>query len=198
MTKANNLFIQTGFGLMLILSMQLNANADIAKTGTYKIDPNHSTIHFKVNHLGYSEMTGRFNTFEGTLTLNKNKSSLNVSIQSNSIDTNHEKRDDHLRSPDFFNVKQFPTIQFSSTKITVNSKGEPISIKGKLSLHGKTNNATFTLTPIGAGKDPWGGYRAGYNATTIIKRSDYGMNFMVGGGIGDEVEITLNIETIKQ
>lgn len=198
MTYINKKIFQTGLGLIVLLSMQFNANAEVAQTGNYKIDPSHSTILFKANHLGFSDLTGRFNTFEGSFTLNKSKSNMNVSIQSNSIDTNHEKRDNHLRSPDFFNVKQFPSIQFKSKKVTVNKQGEPVTIKGELFLHGKSNVVTFAVSPVGAGKDPWGGYRAGYNATATIKRSDYGMNFMVGGGISDDIEIILNIETMKQ
>jgi len=180
-----------------ISAMATSVSAEVVKSGAYKIDSVHSTIQFTVNHLGTSNFTGRFNTVAGDLNFDSSgQSSTTVVIQTNSIDTNHEKRDAHLRSPDFFNAKQYPTIKFVSNKVNYNAKGEPISISGKLSMHGKTNNVTLAVTAIGAGKDPWGGYRAGFDASGIIKRSDYGMNFMPGG-IGDEIKISLNIEATK-
>lgn len=171
--------------------------AETAVHGKYTIDPAHTNILFDVNHLGVSTLTGRFDKFEGKINLEpKGASTIDVTIDTNSVDTNHEKRNNHLRSPDFFNVKQFPKMRFISKKVTFNSKNEPTKASGRLSLHGKTNPVTLNITPIGAGKDPWGGYRAGYKATTTIKRSDYGMDFMKGG-IGDDIRITLNIEAIK-
>jgi polyisoprenoid-binding protein YceI len=172
--------------------------AENAKPGKYTIDPAHTSILFDVNHLGVSTLTGRFNTFEGEIDLNpKGKSTLNVTIETKSVDTNHEKRDVHLRSPDFFNVKQFPKMRFVSNKVTFNAKGEPTSVVGKLSLHGKTNPVTLDITSVGAAKDPWGGYRAGYKGTATIQRSKYGMDFMKGG-VGDDIHLTLNIEAIKK
>ena len=174
------------------------ASAEVAAAGSYKIDPDHTTVLFTVSHLGTSNLVGRFNTVAGDMMFNpKGNSKVEVTIQTNSVDTNHEKRDVHLRGPDFFNVKQYPTMKFVSDKVSYNGKGEPVSISGKLSLHGKTKSVTLDVKPIGAGKDPWGGYRAGYDATTSVKRSDFGMNFMPGG-IGDDISIKLNIEAIKQ
>lgn len=184
-------------GVAMALTVN-TAAAEVAAAGNYKIDPGHTNVQFSVSHLGTSNLVGRFNTVAGDIILKPNgDSKVEVTIQTSSVDTNHEKRDVHLRGPDFFNVKQFPVMSFVSNKVSYNSKGEPTSVAGKLSLHGKTQTVTLTVKPVGAGKDPWGGYRAGYDATTTIKRSAFGMNYMPGG-IGDDINITLNIEAIKQ
>ena len=192
--------VKTTFGAVAV-AMALSANsvsAEVAAGGSYKIDPAHTNVQFSVSHLGTSNLVGRFNTVAGDISLKPNgNSKVEVTIQTKSVDTNHEKRDVHLRGPDFFNVKQYPVMKFVSDKVSYNSKGEPTSVVGKLSLHGKTQKVTLTVKPVGAGKDPWGGYRAGYDATTTIKRSAFGMNYMPGG-IGDDINITLNIEAIKQ
>ncbi|NOX76591.1 MAG: hypothetical protein GXP17_08285 [Gammaproteobacteria bacterium] len=175
-----------------------SARAEIAAPGEYTIDAAHSTLTFRVSHLGISDLLGRFNAFEGNFTLNpKGASKVELTIKTASVDTNHKKRNEHLRSPDFFNAKQYPVIRYSADQVRFNSKGEPTSISGDLTLHGKTRPVILTVQSVGAGKDPWGGYRAGYNASTVIKRSNFGMNFMLGG-IGDEVTLNLYIEAIKQ
>ncbi len=120
-----------------------------------------------------------------------------MTIQTASVDTNHPKRDEHLRSPDFFNSKQFPVMRFVSRKLAYNTAGEPVRVEGDLELHGVTKPVTLAVTPVGAGNDPWGGYRAGYSVAATLKRSDFGMSFMPGG-IGDDIAITLQIEAIKQ
>ena len=180
------------------VSFGQNAIAEKAADGNYTIDPAHTSVIFSVSHLGISELVGRFNTLEGSMKLIAGgDSSVKVTIDTASIDTNHRKRDDHLRSPDFFNARQYPEITFVANKVSYTANGEPETMTGTLSLHGKKNPLTLTVTSIGAGKDPWGGYRIGYKASTTIKRSDYGMTYMTGG-IGDEINITLNIEAIKQ
>jgi polyisoprenoid-binding protein YceI len=174
------------------------AHAESATPGKYKIDPAHSTVEFSVSHLGISHLVGRFDTFEGDLNLTPNgKSDVSVTIQTASVDSNHQKRDEHLRSPDFFNSKQFPVMRFVSRKVSYNAAGEPVRVDGDLELHGVTKPVTLAVKPVGAGKDPWGGYRSGYTATSTLKRSDFGMNFMPGG-IGDDIALTLQIEAIKQ
>ena len=187
-------------GTSLLLSTLLATSSAWAETpspGNYKIDPAHTSVMFTVSHLGISQLVGRFNTVEGNIALDpKGKSSVEVVIATDSVDTNHTKRDDHLRSPDFFNARQFPEMKFVSSKLHFGADGLE-KIDGSLSLHGKTQPVTLAVDPVGAGKDPWGGYRAGYTATTTIKRSDYGMNFMPGG-IGDDIKVSLNIEGIKQ
>lgn len=194
-----NIHAITAAATLAILSACTSVSvwAETAKPGSYMIDPAHTTVMFTVSHLGTSNLVGRFNTIEGELMLEPDgNSKVEVSIETGSVDTNHEKRDVHLRGPDFFNSKQYPKMKFTSSKVHF-SNGEPDKIEGKLSLHGKTQDVTLVVEPVGAGADPWGGYRAGYHATTVIKRSDFGMNFMPGG-IGDDIKVSLEIEAIKQ
>ena len=191
-------YILKPFVLCAALSFSHIAAAEDAASGNYKIDAGHSTVLFTVGHLGTSELTGRFNEIEGSFVLDKNKApKVDVTIKTASVDTNHEKRNAHLRSPDFFNVKQYPVMHFTADKISYDPQGRPTRMHGKLTLHGKTKPVTFEISPVGAGKYPWGGYRAGFNARTTLKRSEFGMNFMPGG-IGEEVSVALNIEAIKE
>lgn len=186
------------FVLGALLSVALPCAAEVAAPGSYRIDPAHTTILFSVSHLGTSELTGRFNAFEGDFVLGPDHApQVNVSIQTASVDTNHSKRDAHLRSPDFFNAKQYPVMQFVADRADYNKQGQPTRLHGKLTLHGQTKPVALDVSPVGAGKDPWGGYRAGFNAKTTLKRSDFGINFMPGG-IGEEVTVTLNIEATKE
>jgi len=184
--------------LCALLGFSHMATAENAAPGNYRIDPGHSTVLFSISHLGTSRLTGRFDDIEGRFILGKDKApGLDVTIKTASVDTNHKKRDTHLRSPDFFNVKQYPVMHFSANKVSYDAQGRPSLLYGKLSLHGATKPVTFRVSPVGAGKDPWGGYRAGFNASTTLKRSDFGMRFMPGG-IGDEVAVTINIEATKE
>ena len=187
-------------GALLGLSSTLSMGPALAETaalGDYHIDPAHSSVHFEIGHLGTSRLVGRFNSVEGELSLApEGQSRVEVRIATASVDTNHEKRDDHLRSPDFFNAKQYPEMRFSADGVQLGN-GVPQRIKGELSLHGRTRPVTLTVEAVGAGADPWGGYRAGYHASTVIQRSDFGMDFMADG-IGDEVIVRLDIEAIKQ
>jgi len=191
-------FVLKCFTLAALIGLSHASFAEVATPGSYRIDPTHSTVIFTVGHLGTSEMTGRFNDIEGNFVLGKGQTTrLDVSIKTASIDTNHDKRDAHLRSPDFFNVKQYPVMRFSADKVSYDKQGQPVALHGKLSLHGKIRPVSFVITPVGAGKDPWGGYRAGFNASTTLRRSEFGMNFMPGG-ISEEVTVTLNIEAMKE
>lgn len=182
----------------LSLAVAGSAFAHSAEKGSYKIDPKHSAAFFTVTHLGVSKFTGRFNAINGEITADGTGSGNKVvaEIDANSVDTALADRDKHLKSPDFFGVAQYPKIGFESTKVNLGANGDG-TMAGNLTMHGVTKPVTFKLKHIGAAKDPWGGYRSGYQATTIVKRSDYGINFMPGG-LGDDVEIVLNIESIKQ
>jgi polyisoprenoid-binding protein YceI len=174
------------------------AAAHSAASGQYKIDPTHSYAFFTVTHLGVSRFTGRFDKLTGEVTADGtgagNKVAAEIDIAS--VDTGFAERDKHLKSPDFFAAAQYPKARFESTKVSFDAKGEG-SLAGNLTLHGVTKPVTFKLQHVGAGQDPWGGYRSGYVATTTLKRSDFGMSFMLDG-LSDAVELTLNIETIKQ
>ena len=183
------------FGLLISVAGLSQARA----AETYEIDAAHSTVIFKVRHLGVSNAYGRFNDFSGTIVADAGhpeKSSVEVTIKADSVDTANEKRDKHLRNQDFFNTKQFPVIIFKSTKVekTGDKTGKAT---GDLFLHGVTRTVTVDLTFIGSGKDPWGGHRAGFEAAFAIKRSDYGMKYLLEG-VGDEVHIIVSLEGTRK
>ena len=183
------------FGLLISVAGLSQARA----AETYEIDAAHFTVIFKVRHLGVSNAYGRFNDFSGTIVADAGhpeKSSVEVTIKADSVDTANEKRDKHLRNQDFFNTKQFPVIIFKSTKVekTGDKTGKAT---GDLFLHGVTRTVTVDLTFIGSGKDPWGGHRAGFEAAFAIKRSDYGMKYLLEG-VGDEVHIIVSLEGTRK
>lgn len=183
--------------LILFLSISIAAISSAAEN--YKIDPDHSTAIFKAKHLGVSNVYGRFNNVSGMFTMDEKdikKSSVSVSIKVDDIDTHQEKRDDHLKSPDFFNSKVFNLITFEGRQFK-ESGADKIQVTGDLTIHGVKKSVTVEMAHIGAGKDPWGGYRSGYEGTFKIKRSDFGMKFMPEG-IGDEITIIIGIEGIRQ
>ncbi len=162
----------------------------------YKIDAKgqHVAVIFKANHLGYSYNVGRFNTVDGRFSYDKaapSASKVNVVIDAKSLDSNHAERDKHLRSDDFFNVAKYPTITFDSTSYTASSSGDVL--KGNLTLHGVTKEVEIAVRHIGEGKDPWGGYRSGFEGEVIINAADYGMPKWVG-----DVEVDLIVEGIRQ
>ncbi|MEJ2043298.1 MAG: YceI family protein [Reinekea sp.] len=180
----------------MILKTILTAGAAIALTTSvyaadYKLDPSHTSANFTVGHMGFSKTTGRFDEIEGSFTDTAGSESVNVTIKASSIDSNFEPRDKHLRSPDFFDVKQYPTITFKSTSVTKDK------LVGELTMHGKTKPVTLDLEMVGEGDDPWGGYRKGYSATGTIKRSEWGINYGIPG-ISDEIELVLHVEGIRQ
>jgi polyisoprenoid-binding protein YceI len=165
---------------------------------TFKIDPVHSSVVFSVTHLGVSNFYGRFNDVSGTVVLDKadpSKSSVELTIPVESVDTHYEKRDQHLKGPDFFNAKQFPVMTFKSKK--VESSGDTYNVTGDFTLHGVTKPLTLEVKKVGEGKGPEGEIRAGGETHFTIKRSDYGMNFMQGP-VGDEINIVVSLEGIKQ
>ena len=178
----------------MILSM-LSYSAFAAE---YMIDKKgaHAFINFKIKHLGYSWLTGRFDDFSGNFFYDKDNvsaSKVNVDIVVGSINSNHQKRDDHLRSADFLNVAKYPDAKFVSTKIS-DKGGNKLEVAGNLTLHGVTKNISFMAEKIGEGNDPWGGYRAGFSGETILKLKDFNISEKVGG----EVILELHIEGIRQ
>jgi polyisoprenoid-binding protein YceI len=182
----------------LALSAAAFANTP-APAGNYKIDNAHSAAFFEVGHLGgVSRFMGRFNDISGEFVVDApEKSKITVAVKADSIDTNHEGLNKHLKSPDFFNAVQFPTLNFTSTAVTLNAAGEG-TVAGNLTLHGVTKPVTFKLKQIGSGKGMKGEQRAGYVATATIKRTEFGMGYGVPGAATDEVDLRINIEGIKQ
>ena len=165
----------------------------------FEIDPVHSTIGFKVKHL-FSYVSGRFNDVQGTITGDAAKpeeSSVEVKIATKSVNTANEKRDTHLRSPDFFDAEKFPEMTFKSKKVTRTGE-ETADVTGDFTLHGVTKEVTLKVKFLGKGKGMTGGLQTGWEAKTTIKRSDYGLTWskLIEGVsvVGDEVEIELLID----
>ena len=196
--KTLNKLILTATVAALPLLAAGPAAAHSAAPGQYKIDPVHSYAFFTVTHLGVSRFTGRFDKLSGEVTADGSGPANKVvaEIDVASVDSGFADRDKHLKSPDFFAAAQFPKARFESTKVVFDAKGEG-SVAGNLTLHGVTKPVTLKLQHVGAGKDPWGGYRSGYVASTTLKRSDFGMNFMLDK-LGDEVQIFCSVEGIKK
>jgi polyisoprenoid-binding protein YceI len=174
----------------------LFAAAPVRAADNYKLDPVHSTVIFRINHLGTSWVYGRFDDVSGTFSVDEKSPSFDISVNADSVDTNNKQRDTHLKSADFFSVKEFPTITFKSTAAT--STGEKkFDVTGDLTLHGVTKSITVPIDFVGAAETKMAGPRAGYEALFTVKRSDYGMDKMVGM-VGDEVHLTVSFEGVKQ
>jgi len=185
---------------LLVVSLAFISSRGFAGTETYKIDPVHSTIGFKVRHLT-GKVTGRFADVTGLIHIDADHpetSSVEAEIQAKSIDTANDKRDGHLKSPDFFDVEKFATITFKSKKVTLVDK-ETADVLGDLTLHGVTKEVTLHVQFLGKGKGMDGSPQTGWEATTKINRADYGLvwNKLIEGTavVGEEVDITLNIES---
>jgi polyisoprenoid-binding protein YceI len=178
----------------LVSAFVLSANA----ADTFKIDPVHSFVLFSVKHLGVANTYGRFNDISGIVVFDKakpSKSSVELSVPVESLDTHNSIRERSLKSPDFFDAKQFPTMNFSSTK--VEGSGDTLKISGDLTIHGVTKPLTVDFKKGGEGKGVFGEMRGGGETHFTIKRSDFGMNFEQGE-VGDEVNIILSLEGIKK
>lgn len=159
----------------------------------------HAFIQFRINHLGYSWLLGRFNNFSGSFRYDEKNpaaSTVNVVIKTDSIDSNHAERDKHLRGEDFLNVAKYPEARFISTSFKDSGDGTAILI-GNLTLHGMTRSITIDVKHIGHGPDPWGGYRRGFEGTTTLKLADYNITYNLGPA-SREVELFLSIEGVRQ
>lgn len=166
--------------------------------GKYDLDNGHSAFIWKARHFGAGNTYGWFKDVSGSVVVDPDvsKQSIELTIKVDSIDSRDAKRDEHLRSPDFFNAAQFPTITFKSTKIEAGTGGA-LAVTGDLAMHGVTKAVTAQVTPLGTGVDPWKNTRVGYETKLVVKRSDFGMAFMPDG-IGDEIELTIAIEGSKK
>lgn len=173
--------------------------AATAPAGNYKVDPAHSVAYFEIGHMGgISRFMGRFNDMTGDLVVDTpEKSKIKVEVKVDSIDTKHDGLEKHLKSPDFFNAAQFPTISFVSSAVTLNPAGEG-TLSGNLTMHGVTKPVTLKLKHIGSGQGMKGETRVGYVAISTIKRSDFGMTYGVPQAATDELELHINIEAVKQ
>lgn len=168
-------------------------------TETYKVDPVHSSILFRVKHLGISYVYGRFHNPSGTVKFDERAPEnglVTISAKVQDIDTGNTQRDDHLKSPDFFDAEKFPLISFKS-RGTEQRDDDLYDVAGDMTVHGVTRPIIIVVEFTGSGKDPRGGFRVGAESTFNIKRSDYGMTTMLGP-VGDDVRITVSIEAVRE
>lgn len=177
----------------------------LALAATWQIDPPHTSVEFKIRHLMVSWVKGVFSEVEGSADIddsNLNQAGVTVKIATASVDTNNKKRDDHLRSPDFFDVAKYPLITFKSKQVVLDN-GQPVKIVGDLTIRDVTKEVELTVEDFSPViKGPWGNNRRGASATTEINRKDYGLSWSKvteAGGlvVGDEVKISLEVELIQ-
>lgn len=172
---------------------------------TWTVDPAHSNVEFAVRHLMIATVKGRFNDVKGTVVHNESNpgaSKVEIEIGTGSVDTRAEQRDAHLRSPDFFDVEQFPTMTFKSKRIDGDLNGE-FKLIGDLTIKGTTREVALESEFQGQNRDPWGGERMGFEAKGKINRKEFGLNWnqaLDSGGwvLGDDIKLSIEVELVKQ
>ena len=184
-----------------LAAIALTLSSSLWAAEQYQIDTKgmHAAIEFKIKHLGISWLKGNFNDFSGEFNFDEKNpaaSNVEVSINTASLDSNHGERDKHLRSKDFLDVKKFPKASFKSTKVVSTGDGTA-KIHGDLTLHGVTKNIVIDAKQIGAGNDPWGGFRRGFEGSTKISLHDFKIDFNLGPA-SKEVELNLYVEGIRK
>ncbi|MGY0399988.1 MAG: YceI family protein [Ostreibacterium sp.] len=187
--------------ILLATTLFAGLSLSVANAADYTIDNKgaHAAINFKIQHLGYSWLTGRFNTFSGNFSYDADQPdslSVKVDIAPASVDSNHAERDKHIRGGDFFDVEKYATASFTSTGFTPSSDGNG-DLAGNLNFHGVTKPITIAVTKVGEGDDPWGGYRVGFAGKTEINLSDFGIKNTLGPK-SETVTLDLFIEGIRQ
>jgi polyisoprenoid-binding protein YceI len=185
----------------MLLTGALLFTSSAALAEDYVIDTKgaHAFIQFKISHLGYSWLVGRFNTFDGEFSYDEKDpaaAKVVVNIDTASIDSNHAERDKHLRSEDFLNVGKYPKAKFVSTSFKELGDGKA-ELVGDLTLHGVTKPVTIDVEHVGHGTDPWGGYRRGFAGTTTFALKDFGIDYDLGPA-SQEVELFLSVEGIRK
>jgi polyisoprenoid-binding protein YceI len=174
-----------------------------AAAGTWNLDEAHTQVEFAVKHMMIANIKGHFGKVSGTVVTQKGDFSdavVDVTIDAASLDTRQEQRDGHLRSADFFDVERYPSLRFVSKR--VEKAGDGYRLVGDLTIRDVTREVTLAVTDEGRGKDPWGGERAGFSATTKVDRKDYGLTWnqaLETGGIlvGDDIKISIEAELVK-
>lgn len=185
-------FFNMALATLIVVGLGRTATAD-----DYVIDAAHSSVTFKISHLGLSWIHGRFNNFAGKFTIDSSdpaKSSFTLNIKPASVDTNNIGRDGHLKAPDFFNVKQFPVLSFTSTAVKPIEGG--LEVTGDLTMHGETKPVTFTLKGGNKAEFPKGVQRTGYATELVLKRTDFGVGKPTPA-LGDDVHIGISFEGIS-
>jgi polyisoprenoid-binding protein YceI len=184
--------------VIVLLALALQPQS-VRAADNYKIDSEHAAVIFKVVHYGVGNAYGRFNDPTGAVVLDKadpSKSSFTFEVKTENVDTDNEKRDAHLKSPDFFDARQFPTITFKSK--SVKADGDKFQVTGDLTLHGVTREIVVPITKTGEKDTGKAGYRTGWEANVSLKRSEYGMTYGIQqGSIGDDVQLVISFEAVK-
>jgi len=183
---------------------QTQSGVQLPSPGTYTLDPTHSSVSFSARHLMVSKVRGRFGVTGGTVVVGKNplESSVEASIDAASVSSGDDKRDAHLRDPDFFDVGQYPTVTFRSTKLEPAKDGE-YHLHGDLTIKDVTRPVVLDLEYLGTATAPWGATSIGFTATTVVNRKDWGLEWNVAlesGGfvVGDKITLTIDAEAIRQ
>lgn len=189
------------FKFALPLMLGALAMAQPALAADYVIDTKgqHASISFRIKHIGFSWLTGRFDKFSGTISYDQadpSKSAVKVEIDPASVNSNHAERDKHLRNEDFLDVTKFPTATFVSKSVKASGDGKA-TITGDLTLHGVTKEIAIDASFVGGGKDPWGGERVGFTGTTKLALADFAIKKDLGPA-AKEVELVLDVEAVKQ
>ena len=177
--------------LSLILALGFTSPSQATENYIFDIKGQHAFIQFKIKHMGFSWLIGNFNTFTGSFTYDKanpENNSVTAEIEVASIDSNHALRDKHLRSDGYFDVAQFPKATFSSTSYEEKGDGKGV-LTGNFALRGITKEIVFDITQVGAGPDPWGGFRRGFYGTTTLHLSDYNMKKSLGPAAEDPADL---------
>jgi polyisoprenoid-binding protein YceI len=194
--------MKTPFAAIALLSASLSLpGITVAAPEQYVIDTEgaHAFIQFRIKHLGYSWLYGRFNDFEGTFTYDPDDTSasaIDVTVKTASLDSNHAERDKHLRGEDFLEVDKYPTARFKTTSYKETGLDKSV-LEGELTLKGVTKPITIEVERIGNGPDPWGGYRRGFEGRTSFALKDFGIDYNLGPA-SREVEMMLTVEGIRQ
>lgn len=191
--------IKTVSKLLFCMTIVALVAVPAVSAATYGVDPVHTSVVFRIRHLNISYLYGRFTGVTGTLRFDEKmpaKSALTIKIKSANVDTANTKRDRDLKSANFFNAAKYPDIAFKSDSFTPTGK-DSYEVKGHLTLLGVTQPLTVTLHKIGSGKDPWGNYRIGFESRFTLKRSTFGMNYLLKG-VGDRVNLMVAIEAIRK
>lgn len=184
----------------LLFSLALLSPAAWAEDYVIDSQGQHAYINFRIQHLGYSWLMGRFDRFSGDFSYDEKqpeKAKVAVEIDINSINTNHAERDKHLKTPDFFDAKKYPTATFVSTGFKDLGNGKA-QLMGNLTLHGVTKPVTLDVLHVGHGQDPWGGYRRGFEATTTLKLADFNMDVTRLGPASATAQLMIGVEGIRK
>ena len=182
-----------------VAMMSAMTPVEVAGAAEYDIDLSHSFVQFRTQHLGVSWLLGRFNKFEGEFTYDPDAGAgaqeIRVEVDTASVDSNHAERDKHLRDDDFLNTDEFPTATFVGNNFSGDENGG--TMRGEFTLHGVTRPVEVQVRKVGEGKDPWGGYRAGFAGTFAIMRSEFGVDKDLGP-MSERVELEIYLEGVRR